>query len=218
MTGAPSAGAATTWIDSREALRAVLGEPSDLVLRKAIPRLDRHARTFIAKSPFLVIGTADADGRGDTSPRGDPPGFVKVLDDGTLLIPDRPGNNRADTLVNIIDNPECAVIFMIPGIEETLRVNGTARVTADQALLAQCAEQGRTPRLGIVLSVREAFLHCAKAFRRSHLWQDEARQARGDLPSLAQIVMEQLSGQPADPAVVKSVDAQLEEDYKATMY
>src|SRR5437763_301080 len=153
-----------------DALRALYGTPSAIVQRKTLDRLDEHCRAFIALSPFLVLGTAGTDRTADCSPRGDAPGFVTVVDDKTLLLPDRPGNRRIDSLRNVAENPEVALIFFIPGINETLRINGRAAITTDAALLAPLAVQGKAPQSALRIAVREAFLHCAKALIRSHLW------------------------------------------------
>ena len=151
-----------TKITDTETLEAHYGEPSELARIKAIKKLDKHCRNFIAQSPFLVIGSSSADGA-DVSPKGDGPGFVAVLDDTTLLIPDRLGNNRVDTMRNIIDNPDVAMIFFVPGMNETLRVNGKAEIVTDPALLEPLSVRGKAPKSGILIKVDEAFLHCAKA-------------------------------------------------------
>jgi PPOX class probable FMN-dependent enzyme len=184
-TGSADAGA----VRSERELRAMHAPPSELVRKKCVDRLDRHCRDFIALSPFLVLGTAGADGRADVSPRGDPPGFVKVLDERTLLIPERPGNNLLDSLSNIVANSEVGLLFLIPGFDETLRVNGTASLVKDPALLAPLAVEGKAPKLAIRVAVREAYLHCARSFRRARLWDPAARVPRDALPSLAHMVM-----------------------------
>jgi hypothetical protein len=186
-SGAEAAGGGACIAGEAE-LRALHAPPSDLVQRKCIDRLDRHCRDFIALSPFLVLGTADAAGRADVSPRGDPPGFVRVLDDQTLLIPDRPGNNLLDSLSNIVANPEVGLLFLIPGFDETLRVNGTAALVRDPALLASLAIEGKPPKLAIRVAIREVYLHCARSFRRARLWDPAARVPRETLPSLARMV------------------------------
>ena len=142
----------------------------ELAVQKQISALDHHCRAFISRSPFLLVGTANGTGVCDVSPKGDPAGFVQVLDDNTLVIPDRPGNRRADTLVNILENPQVGLLFLIPGVEDTLRVNGRAHIVQDEELLERTAVKGRKPLLVIVVDVQEAFLHCAKAFKRSLLW------------------------------------------------
>lgn len=141
-----------TIISDAGTLREAYGAPSERAARKVLPKLDRHCRNFIALSPFLVIGTASADRTADCSPRGDAPGFVSVLDDATLLIPDRPGNNRVDTMANIVENPNVGLIFFVPGMNETLRVNGKAQVTTDAVLLEPLSVNGKAPRTGILIA------------------------------------------------------------------
>src|SRR5512134_3452917 len=143
-------------------LRALMGHPSELAVRKDIGRLDEHCRAFIARSPFVLVATADARGRCDVSPKGDAPGFVLVLDARHLAIPDRPGNKRFDGMRNILENPHVGLIFLVPGREETLRVNGRATVTRDPALLARLEAAGKRPSLAIGVEVEEVFMHCAK--------------------------------------------------------
>ena len=199
-------------IDSEPELRALHAAPSDLVKRKCVDRLDRHCRDFIALSPFLVLGTADAEGHADVSPRGDPPGFVKVLDDKTLLIPERPGNNLLDSLSNIVANPEVGLLFLIPGFDETLRVNGTAALTQEPAALAALAVDGKAPKLAIRVSVREVYLHCARSFRRAKLWDPAARVPRERLPSLARMVMD-MSAINYDAAIDRRVEEAMDKLY-----
>ena len=202
-------------VTTAEQLRAIVGEVSPLAKAKDIGRLDEHCRTYIAHSPFALLGTASAAGLCDVSPRGDLPGFVRVLDDHTLVLPERPGNRRTDSLSNIIENPQVGLIFLVPGIEETLRVNGRACISADAELLAAMAVQGKTPRLAIVVEVREAYLHCAKAFRRSQLWDPSRYAERGELPSLGRILRDQLH---VEDCTVEELDAQLETSYRASLY
>lgn len=171
-------------------LRALHAEPSDVVKRKCADRLDANCRRFIALAPFLALATANAAGRADVSPRGDAPGFVRVLDARTLLVPDRAGNNLHDSNSNILENPEIGLLFLIPGIDETLRVNGTATLTRDPALLAPFAVEGKTPKLAVRVDVREVFLHCARAFRRARLWDPAARVERGALPPIGAMIKE----------------------------
>jgi PPOX class probable FMN-dependent enzyme len=169
-------------------LRGIFGWPSERALNKEIDRLDKHCRAIVEKSPFLLLGTSDPTGRCDVSPKGDYPGFVRVLDDRTVAIPDLPGNNRLDTLMNILNNPQVGLIFMIPGMNETLRINGTVRLVRDAALLESMAYQGKLPKLAIVVDVQEVFTHCPKAFIRSKLWSEESRIDRSELPSYAEIL------------------------------
>lgn len=194
------------------ALRAHLGPVSVMAERKVMHRLDAHARRFIALSPFLVIATADAQGQMDASPRGDPPGFVQVLDDTTLFLPDRPGNNRVDSLANILASPGVGLLFFVPGVEETLRVNGTARLTTDETLLADAEVQGRVPRTGLVVAVTELFFHCGKALKRSNLWDPAAQVERTVFPTLGRILADQ---QKLD---VAAAEARVEEGYRTRMY
>jgi uncharacterized protein len=144
-------------------IRELYGEPSERAVKKQLPRLEKHSRAFIARSPFLVIASADASGRVDASPKGDAPGFVHVIDDQTLLVPDRLGNNRVDTISNLLANPGVGLIFFVPGLRETLRVNGRAQVTVDPALLEACAVNGKAPRSGILVTAEEVYFHCGKA-------------------------------------------------------
>ena len=169
-------------------LREIFGWPSERALKKQIDRLDNHCRAIIAKSPFLLLGTSDATGRCDVSPKGDYPGFVRVLDDKTVAIPDLPGNNRLDTLMNMLNNPQVGLIFMIPGMNETLRINGKVRLIRDAQLLESMAYQGKLPKLAIVVDVQEVFTHCPKAFLRSKLWSEDYRIERSELPSFAEIL------------------------------
>jgi PPOX class probable FMN-dependent enzyme len=199
-------------------LRARFGEVHPLAVAKTRPALDQYSRQFIALSPFLVISTADASGRADLSPRGDPPGFVHVIDDSTILIPDRPGNNRLDTMSNIVANPNVGCLFFIPGFEDTLRLNGRARITEDAALLRHCIVNGKPPNVGILLSVEEVFMHCAKALKRSKLWQPDYRQDRAQLPSIARIILAQTCETGVDEADARQADESVEGDYKTGLY
>ena len=175
-------------ITEEDALREIFGWPSERALNKQIDRLDTHCRAIIEKSPFLLLGTSDTTGRCDVSPKGDFPGFVRVLDDRTIAIPDLPGNNRLDTLLNILNNPQVGLIFMIPGMNETLRINGKVRLVRDAKLLESMAYQGKLPKLAIVVDVQEVFTHCPKAFLRSKLWSEDYRIERSELPSFAEIL------------------------------
>ena len=159
---------------------------------KDIGRIDVHMGRFIALSPLCLIATADAAGKQDVTPRGDPPGAFKVLDEHTIALADRPGNNRLDTLKNILENPEIALIFLLPGTNETVRVAGTARLSTDPELLASMAVQGKEPKCAIVVNVRQAYLHCAKALLRSKLWTGEYAQPKGTFPSISRMVGDQI--------------------------
>ena len=192
-----------------EELRSSYGQPSERAVKKSLDRLDRHCRRFIGLSPFVVLATAGADGRVDCSPRGDPPGFVEVLDDRTVLLPDRPGNNRVDSLGNVLGNPQVGLLFMIPGVNETLRLNGRATLTTDPARLEPLSVKGRAPRSGLVVEVEEVFLHCTKALVRSHLWADASRVDRkAVLPSFGQMLADHV-GLPDGDALDREVQAKI---------
>ncbi|EFH81830.1 pyridoxamine 5'-phosphate oxidase family protein [Ktedonobacter racemifer] len=202
-------------ISSEEELRELLGFPSELVVRKQLSALDEHCYNFIAHSPFLLLGTASADGHYDVSPRGDAPGFVQVLDEKTLLIPERPGNRRLDSLRNILQTSAVGLLFLIPGVEEILRVNGRAQIIRDRALLERMEAQGKLPLVAIALEVEECFMHCAKAAKRSHLWDPTTWPERTVIPSLGRILVEQIH--PANTSVA-DMDAYLEESYRKRLY
>jgi PPOX class probable FMN-dependent enzyme len=179
-------------VTSVETLRAVVGgEPSEVARKKEIPALDVHARTFIARSPFLLLGTSDAEGRCDVSPKGDEPGFVRVLDDHHLVVPDRPGNKRLDGMRNILANPHVGLIFLIPGNDFTLRVNGRAAITREPALLQSLAAKGKVPLLAIGVTVEEVFLHCARSFRRGLLWEPASWPGPDAIPSMPCMLYDQ---------------------------
>jgi PPOX class probable FMN-dependent enzyme len=215
MIEAPAPPQFSNLITSEEELRALLGEPRDLVIRKQLPALDTHCRSFIARSPYLLLGTANAEGDCDVSPRGDAPGFVLVLDDRTLVIPDRPGNRRIDSLRNIVTHGGVGLLFMVPGVEETLRVNGRAAIVRDADLLARLEARGKIPDLAIVVTVQEAFLHCAKALKRSQLWNTATWPERAALPTLAQIIHDQV---PGTVMTVEEWDASFEEGFRKRLY
>lgn len=205
-------------IKDEQSLRALYEETHTLAALKSKPALDSHAQDFIRRSPFLCLGTQNMDGRADVSPRGDPVGFVKIIDEHTLAIPDRPGNNRLDSLVNILANPNVGLLFIIPGYDDTLRVNGQATLVTDPELLTSMSVNGRSPKLAIVIKVGEAFLHCAKAFRRSHLWSPDHFQDRAEMPSLMKILMDQTSSIPDNADEMRKMDEGLEVEYTKTMY
>ena len=181
----------STIITSLAALRERYPEPAGRAVLKQLDHLDGHCARFVALSPFVVLATADAEGRADASPRGGSPGFVKLADARTLLIPDAAGNNRLDSLENIVGTGRAGLLFMIPGINETLRVNGSAVLSLDPADIAACADERKAPGLVIRLNVEEAYLHCAKAFMRSGLWKPESQVARAALPSMGQMMADQ---------------------------
>jgi PPOX class probable FMN-dependent enzyme len=200
-------------IENAEELHQIYGAPSERAVRKELRRLDRHCRDFIARSPFLVIASADASGRCDASPKGDSPGFVRVVDEATVLIPDRLGNNRVDTLGNLLARPGIGLIFFVPGVNETLRVNGCARIATDRALLEPLAVNGKVPRSGILVAVEEVYFHCGKALIRSDLWNPEKRVRRSEFPSLGRILADQIGG--LDP---EEAERQTEQGYRDRLY
>lgn len=169
-------------------------QPGKLVLDKVLDHVEKHGRAFIGFSPFCVVSSAGPDGAIDVSPRGGEPGFVHVSEDGrTLYLPDRPGNNRLDTIRNLLSGPgRIGLMFMIPGFDDVLRVNGRASATADPDLLAKFVEFGKTPRLVLMIAVEEVFLHCPKAIMRARLWEADAQVERSALPSGAEMIFEQL--------------------------
>ena len=200
-------------IENVEHLRETYGAPSERSLKKQLNRLDKHCRDFIARSPFLVIASADPSGRCDASPKGDAPGFVHVIDDTTLLIPDRLGNNRIDTLANLLARPGIGLIFFVPGINETLRVNGRACITTDPALLEPLAVNGKVPRSAILVSAEEIYFHCGKALIRSDLWNPDKQVRRSDFPSLGRILADQIGG-----ISVEESERYTAESYKTRLY
>jgi PPOX class probable FMN-dependent enzyme len=209
-------------VGSLAELDAITERASGGAAGKTMHRIDQYARQFIELSPFCCLATNDGRGHADVTPRGDKPGFVRILDEKTLLIPERPGNNRMDSLRNIIEHPSVGLLFFIPGFEDTLRVNGRGRVTKDPRLLAECTVDGKAPKLGVIVDVDEAFLHCAKAFRRSRLWEADAQIPRATMPTLARMIMDQMAekANEAKPpeAEVRAVDAEIEEDYRTQLY
>jgi PPOX class probable FMN-dependent enzyme len=202
-------------ITTEEDLRSVLGLPGSRAVEKQLAVLDKHARSFIGRSPFALVSSSNAAGRCDVSPKGDGPGFIEVLNDNTLLIPDRPGNKRGDTLSNILENPHLGMLFLIPTVEETLRVNGRAAIVRDEDLLERLSVKGKTPQLAIAVDVEEVYFHCAKAFKRSGLWNPDLWDGRGDLPTLGQMLFDQLH---PEGETVESVDRDIEEGYRTNLY
>jgi PPOX class probable FMN-dependent enzyme len=201
-------------ISSEAELRTVLGKPARRALDKQMERLDDHCRSIIARSPFVVVSSADADGRPDASPKGDAPGFVLVLDERTLAIPDRPGNRRADTFRNVLANPRVGLLFLVPGRMETVRINGRARISREPDLLQRMAVQGRPPLLSLVVEVEEAFVHCGKCMLRSRLWDPASWPQVADLPSHAQCLLDQ-----AKPAQsLEEVEASVRDSYTKQLY
>jgi uncharacterized protein len=178
----------TDVITTEAQIRQILGEPPERVVAKVTSTIDKHCRDFIARSPFVVVASSDGEGNVDISPKGDPAGFVQVLDDHTLAIPDRMGNRRADTFTNIIQNPKVGLYFLIPGKSETLRVSGIASIVRDEWLRDTMAIKGRSPDLALVVHVEEAFIHCAKCIMRSDLWDQRTWPDTSGMASIAQIM------------------------------
>lgn len=178
-------------ITTVESLRSLYARPQERAIKKQISALDSHCRKFIALSPFLILASSDRQHKLDASPRGGAPGFVKVNADGAVLIPDAPGNNRLDSFENIIATGRAGLIFLIPGFDETLRVNGCALLSQAEQDIALCTDDRRSPKLVIKILVEEAYLHCAKAFMRSRLWHSDAHVARDALPSAAKMISDQ---------------------------
>lgn len=195
-----------------DSLRAIYGAPNPRSVRKQLDRMDPHARRFVALSPFVLLATTGPDGLCDVTPRGDAPGFVAVDDDRTLLIPDRPGNNRIDSLANVVTNPGVGLLFLVPGVDETLRVNGLAEVRTDADLLARFVVDGKVPRTVLRVDVREAYLHCGKAFMRSRLWDPATHVDRSTLPSMGEMMRDQIGW-----ATAETQDEMLER-YRETLW
>lgn len=202
-------------IKTVEELLEITGKPSELVSNKVISYLDEHCRGFIAKSPFLTISTADESGFCDVSPRGDNAGFVHMMNERQLIIPERPGNKRMDSMRNILSNPNIGLLFLIPGLGETLRINGKASVVRDEELLEKVAVNGKRPLLGIGVDVEECFIHCAKAFRRSELWNPETWMNKDELPKRAKILAAHAKLPNVDEEAVGKL---LEKSYREKLY
>ncbi|SER32550.1 hypothetical protein SAMN04487944_10330 [Gracilibacillus ureilyticus] len=202
-------------IDSEEELRKLIGYPGELVNNKAIQYIDRNCQEFISKSPFLLIATSSESGFCDVSPRGDHAGFVQVLNEKQLIIPERPGNKRADSLRNILSNPYVGLLFVIPRLGETLRVNGNAVIIKDEEILNRMIVKGKKPLLAIGVDVEECYIHCAKAFIRSGLWNPESWTDKAELPSAAKMIYEHAK-QP--DTSISSIEERLKESYSKRLY
>lgn len=197
-----------------ERVRSIIGEPDEMIRRKILDHLDAYCQLFIAHSPYCCLATASGDGTADCSPRGDEPGFVRVLDERTLVIPDRPGNQLADSFSNITQNPAIGMLFLIPGYAETLRVNGQAYPTDDPQLMPMLQARGRTPQLATVIEVEQAFLHCAKANIRSGLWESGRQGLATLLPSGGTIAAAHMR---VDGVTVADFDDDLAHDYRTNL-
>ena len=200
------------WIDSEQALRALYGQAGEASLTKEVLALTPQYRALVEASPFCVLATAGPEGL-DATPRGDPPGFIRVLDEKTLLIPDRRGNNRIDSLLNIVRDPRLALLILVPGVAETLRVNGRGRITTDPALLGPSTMDGKVPASGLVVTIESVYFQCAKALVRSRLWDPAAQRNRGELPTPGQMLQGAREGFDAE-AYDKALPARL----AATLY
>lgn len=198
-----------------EEFRSSIGNPSPRAANKVISFIDDHCKNFILKSPFLSMSTSHADGHCDVSPRGDSPGFVAVLDEKHLFVPERPGNRRMDSVHNIITNPHVGLLFLIPGLGETLRINGKAYICRDSDLLEKTAVNGKTPLFGILVEVEECYAHCAKAFIRSNLWQPESWLQTDALPSVPSMLV---AHSKLPNTTAEQVAKELNEGYTTRLY
>lgn len=204
-------------IKTTEKLRELYKAPMDLVIKKQKSKLDKYSIQFLSLSPFLVLSTSNNAGSMDCSPRGDYTGFVEVLDDHTIAIPDRPGNNRLDTLNNIIENPNIGILVLVPGFNECLRVNGSAQIATNIELLKRFEYKGKLPKSVVVISIKEIYFHCAKAITRFNLWKDEFNVDCNIMPSLGRILMNQIDSSKTNDEI-KEVEKLIENRIKATLY
>ncbi len=198
-------------------LRELYDAPRQMVIDKQQDRLDQYSKQFLQLSPFSILSTVSASGLMDCSPKGDYPGFIKVLDSKTIAIPDRPGNNRLDSITNIVENPQIGVLLLVPGFGECLRINGEARIVTNRSLLEQFEYQGKLPKSLIVVAIKEVYFHCAKAIARSQLWKEETKVDREVMPSLGRILMSQVNAG-AKEEEVRAVEEGIEERLKTTLY
>jgi PPOX class probable FMN-dependent enzyme len=202
-------------ISTRDQLREHMGIPSQGAIDKEITFIDPHAKNFIEHSPFMLIATANAEGRVDVSPKGDPAGFVKVLDEKTLLIPDRPGNRRLDGFENILTNPHVGLLFLVPRRDETLRINGKAMLVRDRALMETMTWRGKVPSMATAVQVEELYFHCGKAFIRSKLWKPDDWGDISDIATFGKILLDQTN---ATDTTAEQLDCYLEDAYKKNLY
>ena len=201
----------TSTIRSMDALREVYRQPNPRSIVKQLRALDRHCMRFVELSPFVIIGTSGEAGQ-DVSPRGGPPGFVRAVDANTLLVPDFPGNNRLDSLQNIVENAAVGMLFLVPGVDETLRVNGRAEIDTDLALRGLTAVDGKLPITVVRLTVEQAYLHCGKALMRSALWDPGSQISRSSLPSMGEMLRDQVNWHTSE------TQAEMLERYRKTLY
>jgi uncharacterized protein len=204
-------------IETIDQLRDLYQAPMDLALKKQQSRLDKYSSQFLSLSAFCILSTSNAAGHMDCSPRGDYPGFIQALDETTVALPDRPGNNRLDSLSNIVENPEMGLLIIIPGFSECLRINGAAKVVTNADVLKRFKYKGKLPKSVIIISIREVYFHCAKAIVRAKLWQAESQIARSTMPGLGALLMAQI-----DPSKTKEevqeIENLIEESTKSTLY
>ncbi|MFZ5737125.1 MAG: MSMEG_1061 family FMN-dependent PPOX-type flavoprotein [Pseudomonadota bacterium] len=201
-------------LDDEAALRTRYTEPAKAVRNKSFPHLDRHSRRYLELSPFFCIGSSSPEGLGDVSPRGGEPGFVHAIDDTHIAFPDRPGNNRLDTLTNIIHNPAVGMLFFLPGVEDMLRINGMAWITVEPELMARFVHDGKAPRAVVLIETREVYFHCSKALKRSDLWNPDKHVPKGGFPTLGRIARDQFKL----PVPAKLIDLTLGHDAKKNLY
>ena len=202
-------------LKTQDELRALFAPARERSLLKELPALDTHALRFVSLSPFVVIASSGVDGQ-DASPRGGSPGFVKAPDKHTLLIPDSPGNNRLDTLQNLLRVPQIGLLFLVPGVDETLRVNGTAELRTDETLREACRDERRAPSLVVRVSVQSCYLHCAKALMRSELWDPSHHQPRTCMPSMGEMMRDQMADR-VSPGTVFETQEQMLQRYRETL-
>ncbi|MDP5275774.1 pyridoxamine 5'-phosphate oxidase family protein [Chengkuizengella axinellae] len=202
-------------VTSEKELREMLGEPSERAIKKVISKLDSHCRKYLKLSPFALLSTSNANGACDVSPRGDAPGFVHIIDDKHIVIPERQGNKRIDSIMNIVSNPHAGLIFIIPGLKETLRINGKAYVIKDQEIMQQLAVNDRVPLLGIGIEIEECFVHCAKALIRSNLWEQNTWTDKENLPSIPNMMAAHVNNSDTTPEVIEK---SLQESYTKRLY
>lgn len=200
-------------ITTLEALRELYAPAIVRARLKSMPCLDVHCRRFIEKSPFLCLSTQGPNGA-DVTPRGDQPGFVRILDDTTIAIPDWPGNNRLDSLTNITVNPAVGLLLLIPGVDESLRVNGAAVITIDSAILEYWTVNAKRPKSALLVTIQEVFLHCAKALIRSRLWHDDYKIQRSELPSYGQMLKDQIDVE----TTVEEIEQSVADGYRNNLY
>lgn len=177
----------TDLIVTADQLKKMMGKPHEAVVKKSVSQMEEHVRHFLSLSPLFFLSTSDAEGRCDTSPRGDEAGFVKALDDNRLVYPERPGNRRVDSLLNMLENPQVGMLFVIPGMQEVLRINGRAALTTNVALIEQLEWSGKRPELAVVVEIQECFVHCPRALKQSDIWNTETWPNSEDMPSIKEM-------------------------------